>query len=140
MVAPKSKRIRNIKFSILLKDWSIKFLLFNLIVALLLNTAACLKRVPIPLDTQEVENHAIIIVHLKFDNIEYKVKNPKFQGEYLTGLSSNQKIKILLKDVKSIEIEKPDKKKFIISYVLIIGTLAVFAILLYPYAGFENLD
>ncbi len=113
--------------------------IFILIVILFFNSTACMKRVPVPLDAGEIQSHDTIIVHLK-SGIDYKLKNPKSEEGYLIGMYSNHQIKISLKEIKSIETERPNKKKFIISYVIIMGSLAVFAILFYPFGAFENLE
>lgn len=93
----------------------------------------------IRLDAEEIKSYDVVIVYLK-SGVEYKIENPKFEEEELAGRYSNQEIRIPFEDIKSIEIERPDKKKFIISYAIIIGTLAVFAILFYPFGALQNLD
>jgi hypothetical protein len=82
---------------------------FSLIAVLLLTSTGCLKRVPVPPTSEEVEksHRGIIYVYLK-PGVKYEdrevliVEDPKIEGEYLIGMTDNNEITLPLEDIDSI--------------------------------------
>lgn len=111
-----------------------KIFVFVLILIFLLNSTACLKRVTITPESREIKSHMnIIYVYMK-PGREYlgksvlKIKDAKVDDTFLTGMSENEKIKIRLVDVNSIEVLRIDKKKVIIgsSIFVVISVISFF--------------
>lgn len=101
-------------------------LIFSLIITLLLNTTACFKRVPVPLESIEFDKEDVIYV-LSQTGLEYKLKNPRLEHELLVGDAKKGLIKIPLNEVQTIQIIRPDKKKTFIRGLIVVTVLSVAA-------------
>ena len=118
------------------KTYPREIFVLSLAVLFLLNSAGCMKRVPVQLDgTQAVEKDDLIYVTLR-SGTHYKVKDPKFEELYLIGMISDNEVKIPLEDIQSIEVVRPDKKRFVIVYLISIIVLLAIAKLVGPPIGY----
>jgi len=82
-----------------------------------ITSTGCFRRLVIPVDRNQKITYTVLHVYLENGKayngkVHIQIREPEFEGEYLTGLYKKQKIYLSLYDVKRIEVIQPDKKKF----------------------------
>ncbi len=116
-----------------------------LIIAFSLNTIGCTKRVLVPMDRNSLEKESILYVKLSSGK-EVKVKGPRFEDGFLLGKTPlydarpgpYKEIKINMKEIASIRVERPDQRKTIIALTTIAWILGMFMYLLSQFDGGWN--
>ena len=112
----------------ILKRLSVIFLITSF-----LTNIGCTTRVLVPMDHNFLEKESLLHVKLTSGK-EVKVKEPRFEDGVLTGLTPfyntrpgpDFKITINLSEIKSISVERIDRKKTIITFAAIASALGVF--------------
>ena len=113
-----------------------RFTVLFLIIAFSLNTIGCTKRVLVPMDRNSLEKESILFVKLTSGK-EVKVKEPRFENGFLLGKTPlyetrpgpYKSIKINVKEIDLIRVERFNRRKTIVSSTvtaLILGTLVYF--------------
>ncbi len=87
---------------------------------------SCTKHIPVERNAEAWEKERLIYVTV-LSGEKYQIKNPKIDGDFLTGMTpaniaapGDKEIKIALVDIKQIEIERPDRTKTVIA-LLVVG-------------------
>lgn len=104
-----------------------------------MNTTACLKRIPVPLDHPEVKTSDVVHVTLKTGK-KYEVKKPQIRTEYLVGITNNQSVQIPLSDIQSMVIVRPQKKKVIWGIVIVFSAVLIFGLIFGPEIHISSVD
>ena len=104
-----------------------------LIIAFSLNTIGCTKRVLVPMDRNSLEKESILYVKLTSGK-EVKVKGPRFEDGFLSGKTPvyetrpgpDKEIKINVKKIDSIRVERFNRRKTIVSLTAMVVILGIF--------------
>lgn len=123
-------------------DIVLKVFIFVLLSVLLTNIIACTKRISIPVQSPLIEKERLLHVELSSGK-KVKVKEPRFKEGFLFGKTPiyetrpgpEKEIKISLEEIKSIEVERYDGTKTLISLTVIPLAVGAFFYILIQSAG-----
>ena len=97
-----------------------------------------MKRVIVKQEFQDINSKVIYVTLVSGKKLE--LANPEFQKAYLAGTLSaaRQKIKIPLDEIDSIEVVRPDLKKFFIGYGAVAAVSIIVVIIFAPLADLQD--
>jgi hypothetical protein len=106
---------------------------------ILLNATACTKRIPVDEGTSSWEIESTVYLTLNSGD-QYQVRRPRVEGDSLVGmvspdisLPSEREIRIALSDIRSIEVERPDKNRTWITLIVVaLASIAVYFSIIAP--------
>jgi len=119
---------------------------FTIAMAVLQFSISCTKHIPVEKNPRTWENERLIYVTV-LSGEKYQIKKPKIEGEHMIGrmsaniaLPGDKEIKIALKDIKHIEVERTDTTKTVIALALAaIPVVVILLLIIYgaPGAGLQ---
>ncbi|HEX9652171.1 MAG TPA: hypothetical protein VGA99_00540, partial [bacterium] len=112
-----------------------KTLTIGMLLVFVMTNSGCFKRVAVPIEKEQVENKQKIYV-LLISGQEYKITNPRMEGDSLVGKFGDEEIKIPLSEVKKVEILQPDEKKTIRNALILMAVIVIYGLTIIPPAGF----